>query len=100
MTEEFQLVSRMNPLVTQGVRRHEDRFEFNKDAGMSVCKAGHMAVRKAVQGKKGVGTNQTMTYYFDVARCDPVPYPGDAIKPEPRQKRIRCPSNPNPMPKK
>ena len=41
----FQLVSRLNPLVTQGARRHEDRFEFNKDAGMYVCKAGHRAIR-------------------------------------------------------
>ena len=69
----FQLVSRMNSMVTYGARRHEDRFEFNKDAGMYVCKAGHMAVRKAVQGKKGVGTNQTMTYYFDVDQCKSCP---------------------------
>ena len=69
----FQLVSRMNPLVTQGVRRHEDRFEFNKDAGMYVCKAGHLAIRKAVQGKKGIGANQVMTYYFEVARCRSCP---------------------------
>jgi hypothetical protein len=69
----FQLVSRLNPLVSHGARRHEDQFEFNKDAGMYVCKAGHMAVRKAVQGKKEVGTNQTMTYYFDVDRCRSCP---------------------------
>ncbi len=71
--KRFQLVSRMNPLVTQGARRHEDRFEFNKDAGMYVCKAGHLAVRKAVQGKKAVGANQVMSYYFDVDRCRSCP---------------------------
>lgn len=69
----FQMLSRTNPLVTQGTRRNEDRFQFNKDAGMYVCKAGHLAIRKAVQGRKGVGTNQTLTYYFDVERCKPCP---------------------------
>ncbi len=67
--EEFHLISRLNPLVTQGFRKQEDRFDFNKDAGMYVCKAGHLAIRKAVQGKKGIGQNQAMTYNFDVERC-------------------------------
>jgi hypothetical protein len=30
-TEEFQLVSKLNPLITQGGRAKEDEFEFNKD---------------------------------------------------------------------
>lgn len=49
--EEFQLVSKLNPQITQGGRAKEDEFEFNKNAGMYVCKAGHMA--KARIGKKG-----------------------------------------------
>ena len=52
---EIKLVAKLNPSVTQGYRKKEDEFEFNKDAGMYVCKAGHMAIRKARQGKKGVG---------------------------------------------
>lgn len=44
---EIQLISRLNPAITQGFRRKEDEFEFNKDAGMYVCKEGHMAIRKA-----------------------------------------------------
>ncbi|MCA1042626.1 IS1182 family transposase [Bacillus infantis] len=63
------LVSKLNPLITQGSRKKEDEFEFNKDAGMYVCKAGHMAIRKARQGKKGVGKNQADTYYFDIEKC-------------------------------
>lgn len=54
--------------------RKEDEFEFNKDAGMYVCKAGHMAIRKARQGKKGVAVNQTDAYYFDVEKCKSCPY--------------------------
>ena len=49
---ELQLVSKLNPNITHGRRTKEDEFEFNKDAGMYVCKAGHMAIRKARTGKK------------------------------------------------
>jgi len=70
---EIELVAKLNGLITQGVRKKEDEFLFNKDAGLYVCKAGHMAVRKARKGKKNVGTNQTDTYYFDVGKCKHCP---------------------------
>jgi transposase len=70
----IRLVSKLNPQITQGARKKEDEFEFNKDAGMYVCKAGHMAIRKARQGKKGVGTNQVDTYYFDIKKCKSCPF--------------------------
>ena len=44
---------------------------------MYVCKAGHMAIRKAKQGRtdKNKGTiNKTETYYFDVEKCKHCPY--------------------------
>ena len=65
----LQLVSKLNPNITQGHRKKEDEFEFNKDAGMYVCKAGHMAIRKARTGKKGINKNQKDTYYFDIEKC-------------------------------
>ena len=68
-SHEIKLVAKLNPSVTQGFRKKEDEFEFNKDAGMYVCKAGHIAVRKARQGKKGEAQNQTDTYYFDIEKC-------------------------------
>jgi len=71
--KEIKLVAKLNPSVTQGFRKKEDEFEFNKDAGMYVCKAGHMAIRKARQGKKGVAKNQTDTYYFDIEKCKHCP---------------------------
>jgi hypothetical protein len=70
---EIKLVAKLNPCVTQGYRKKENEFEFNKDAGMYVCKAGHMAIRKGRQGKKGVATNQVNTYYFDVEHCKRCP---------------------------
>jgi hypothetical protein len=60
---EIKLVAKLNPSVTQASEK-EDKFEFNKDAGMYVCKAGHMAIRKARQGKKDISVNQTYTYYI------------------------------------
>lgn len=67
------LIAKLNPSVTQGFRKKEDEFEFNKDAGMYVCKEGHMAIRKDRQGKKGVATNQTDTYCFDIEKCKTCP---------------------------
>ncbi|AXY06569.1 IS5/IS1182 family transposase [Bacillus thuringiensis LM1212] len=72
--KKLKLVAKLNPSVTQGYRKKEDEFEFNKDAGMYVCKAGHMAIRKARQGKKKVNANQTDTYYFDVEKCKHCPF--------------------------
>jgi hypothetical protein len=67
--QEIKVVAKLNPSISQGFRKQEDIFDYNKDAGMFVCPAGHMAIRKARQGKKDYGTNQTDTYYFDVERC-------------------------------
>ena len=56
---ELELVSKLNPKITNGTRTKENEFEFNKDAGMYVCKTGHMVIRKARIGKKNVGQNQS-----------------------------------------
>lgn len=71
---EINLVAKLNPGITQGHRTKEDEFEFNKDAGMYVCKAGHMAIRKARQGKKNGKKNQADTYYFDIEKCKRCPF--------------------------
>jgi hypothetical protein len=76
----IELISKLNPLITQGARKKEDEFQFNKDAGMYVCKAGHMANRKARQGKTGIGKNQVDTYYFDVERCKSCPFKNGCYK--------------------
>lgn len=63
------LVSKLNPIISCGARKKEEEFQFNKDAGMFICPAGHMATRKARQGKKGQNQNQVNTYYFNVEKC-------------------------------
>ena len=65
----FELISKLNPVISNGCRKEEDKFDFNKDAGMFVCPAGHMAIRKARQGKKDGRCNQVWTYYFDTEKC-------------------------------
>ncbi|MFB5762036.1 IS1182 family transposase [Paenibacillus medicaginis] len=72
-THKMELVAKLNPQITQGARKKEDEFAFNKDAGLYVCKAGHMAMRKARTGKKGKGANQVDTYYFNVEICKRCP---------------------------
>ena len=65
----FKLVSKLNPIITNGGRKKGNEFQFNKDAEMFVCPAGHMAVRKARQGKKNQNENQVIAYYFDIEKC-------------------------------
>ena len=62
-------MAKLNPAISQGSRRAEQSFEFNKDAGMFVCPAGHMAIRRAKQGKKNQGKNQFIVYFFNTDKC-------------------------------
>lgn len=71
--QNIKIVATMNPSITQGTRKEEDKWDYNKDADMFVCPAGHLAIRKARQGKKNRGKNQALTYYFDVEKCKTCP---------------------------
>jgi transposase len=71
--QNIKIVARLNPSITQGARKDEDKFDYNKDADRFVCPAGHMAIRKALNGKKNIGKNQKQTYYFDVEKCKSCP---------------------------
>jgi len=79
--QNIKIVAKLNPSITQGFRKEQDRFDYNKDADMFVCPAGHMAIRKARQGKRGVGKNQVDTYYFDVEKCKICPLRDNCYKP-------------------
>lgn len=74
--ENIQLVSRLSKTVTHGNRKNVDKFEFNKDAEMYVCSAGHMSIKKtSTRPKKhkedGEGTVES--YWFDVEKCKVCP---------------------------
>jgi hypothetical protein len=66
---KIKLISKLHPMVSNGARKREEEFQFNKDAGLFVCPAGHMAIKKACQGKKQTKRNQYTTYFFDVNKC-------------------------------
>lgn len=84
--QEIKVVAKLNPSITQGFRKQEDMFDYNKDAGMFVCPRGHMALRKARQGKKGIGENQVDTYYFDIEKCKTCALKNGCYKPEAKTK--------------
>lgn len=82
--DKFNLISKLSRTVTHGNRRNEHKFEFNKDAGMYVCKAGHMSIKKASSrpkkhAKDGNGTVET--YFFDVEKCKRCPHRDGCYKP-------------------
>lgn len=79
-------MSKLNPSITQGGQAKEEEFEFNKNAGMYVCQAGHMAIRKARTNKKNVGKNQRQTYYFDVEKCKVCPFTERCYKEDAKSK--------------
>lgn len=72
-------VSKLSKSVTHGNGKNKEDFEFNKDAGMYVCKAGHMAIRKTKQGSNSTNT-QVECYYFDVEKCKHCPFKDGCYK--------------------
>jgi len=79
--EDVKIVAKLIPAISQGTRKEEDKFDYNKDAGMFVCPAGHLAIRKAREGKKNVGKNQSYLYFFDVEKCKTCPLRDGCYKP-------------------
>ena len=78
--QNIKIVAKLNPSITQGSRKEEDKFDYNKDADLFVCPAGHIAIRKARQGRKNIGKNQTDTYFFDVEKCKTCPFRNGCYK--------------------
>lgn len=75
--KNIKVVSKLSKSVTHGNGKNKDKFEFNKDAGMYVCQAGHMAIRKVKSGsnsdKKGINTKVEL-YYFEIEKCKHCPF--------------------------
>ncbi len=67
----IKLASKLSPQIRHGQRNNSEDFEYNKDAGMYVCKAGHMAIKKKLTKDQ---YSKYETYNFDVERCKRCPY--------------------------
>lgn len=61
--------------VIDGNRTNKLPFEYNKDADLYVCPAGHLAKRKEKNNRKDGKRlrNSSITYYFDVDKCKVCP---------------------------
>ena len=87
--QAIKIVARLNPSITQGFRKDEDKFDYNKDAGMFVCPAGHLAIRKARQGKKNTGKTRRTSIISTLINVKPVRLRTTAINQGQRLKRIQ-----------
>ena len=81
--EDIRLISRLSKTVTHGPSRKAADFEYNKDADMYVCKAGHMSIKKTStrpkkHAKDGQGTVES--YFFDVEKCKNCQYKNGCYK--------------------
>ena len=67
-SKDIKLAAPLNPLVEKGNRQNTLNFEYNKDADMYVCPAGHMAVRKAREFRTNdkAHKNDRFRYFFDI----------------------------------
>jgi IS5 family transposase len=79
------LVSKLSKTVThlESNRTNHNIFEFNKDAQMYVCQAGHMSFKKtSTRPKKHAkdGTGTIESYFFDVEKCKKCPFKAGCYK--------------------
>jgi hypothetical protein len=70
--KNIHLVSPLNPTISNGTRKESEKFDYNKDAGMFVCPAGHLSVRKEKEKSTG-NRNSKEVYYFDIKECAQCP---------------------------
>lgn len=60
-------------MITQNRRANGKGFDFNKDASLFVCPAGHLANRKSKKPDSHPGASVRMVYFFDVEKCKVCP---------------------------
>ena len=78
---EIKNVSKLSNSVIYGSGQNKSDFEFNKDAGMYVCKAGHMAIKKTHQkGNEHNNYTEVDNYFFDVEKCKRCPFKDGCYK--------------------
>jgi len=73
-SQDIKIISKLHPVISNGQRKKDDGFQFNKDGNMMICKAGHIAVRKYLSRyPEGSKSNKRMIYYFDINTCKKCP---------------------------
>lgn len=70
--KQIRLISKLHPTIHHKNNRNSSHFTYNKDGGMYVCPAGHMAIRK--KSSKATKTeNPRIEYIFDIEKCKNCP---------------------------
>jgi transposase len=87
--EEIQLISKLHPCISQGFRKESDRFDYNKDAGMYICPAGHLAIRKTKESRKKEKKSAREVYFFDVEKCKVCSLRNGCYKPNAKTKTYK-----------
>ena len=86
----IKLASKLSKFVTHGNSQRNNNFEYNKDAGMYVCKAGHMAINKRKNKIRDIHNKNLVTevesYYFDIEKYKHCPYKEGCYKEEAKSK--------------
>ena len=82
--KKIKLASKLSNFVTHGNSQRNNKFEYNKDAGMYVCQAGHMAIKKQRQKIKNIYNKNLVTevesYFFDIEKCKHCPFKDGCYK--------------------
>lgn len=81
-SKNIKLAASLNPVVN-GNGMHKLHFEYNKDADLYVCPAGHMALYKEKKNRINDDRhrNAKIIYYFDVDKCKICPLRDGCYKP-------------------
>jgi transposase len=69
--KEIKMISKLNPVISNGSGEQQKGFVYNKDADTYQCPAGNLAVKKAIRVRKS--RNKTMIHYFDIEKCKTCP---------------------------
>ena len=81
-SKNIKLAAPLNPVVN-GNGQHKLNFEYNKDADLYVCPAGHMALYKERRNRINDNRhrNAKFIYFFDVDKCKVCPLRDGCYKP-------------------
>jgi hypothetical protein len=67
--KEINLISKLNPVISNGTGQAAKGFIYNKDSDMYQCPAGHLAIRKSWSDRRKQGKNKVIIYYFETGKC-------------------------------
>jgi len=67
----IKLISKLNPVISNGSGRSDEGFVYNKDADRYQCPAGHLAKKKKrAKRRNQKGRNERIVYHFDTKKCE------------------------------